>query len=186
MAALSLRLPDVEKHNAAHHDLERIVRQWPLQRLGLVPRRAHPNVPFLIGGKDHGHCLRMDRLDHGIRCGREKSVDLMRHRLRLRAAFAIERRPDASEGEQWSVIAQREPDHVLRLRPRVRLRRVFGEAVGRTRQRFSGLSQLRQCGDDVSRMLVTGGPPVRGGGGMPQRISTISLPASVLRITGAE
>jgi hypothetical protein len=36
-----------------------------------------------------------------------------------------------------------------------------------TRQRFSGLSQPRQCGDDVLRMLVTGGLPVRGGGGMP-------------------
>jgi hypothetical protein len=54
-----------------------------------------------------------------------------------------------------------------------------------TRQRFSGLSQPRQCGDDVLRMLVTGGPPVRGGGGMPQRIRVISVPAPVLRITGA-
>src|SRR5712671_2518911 len=34
-----------------------------------------------------------------------------------------------------------------------------------TKQRFSGLSQPRQCGDDVLRMLVTGGPPARGGGG---------------------
>jgi hypothetical protein len=34
-------------------------------------------------------------------------------------------------------------------------------------------------------MFVTGGPPVRGGGGMPQRIRVISEPASVLRITGA-
>ena len=51
--------------------------------------------------------------------------------------------------------------------------------------RFSGLSQPRQCGDDVLRMLVTGGPPVRGGGGMPDRISVISVPVSVLRITGA-
>src|SRR6478752_5942500 len=39
-----------------------------------------------------------------------------------------------------------------------------------TKHRLSGLSQPRQCGDDVLRMLVTGGPPVRGGGGMPQRI----------------
>jgi hypothetical protein len=54
-----------------------------------------------------------------------------------------------------------------------------------TKQRFSGLSQPRQCGDDVLRMLVTGGPPVRGGGGMPDRISVISVPVSVLRITGA-
>jgi hypothetical protein len=36
----------------------------------------------------------------------------------------------------------------------------------------------------VLLMFVTGGPPVRGGGGMPQRIVTISVPASV-RITGA-
>src|SRR6188472_4754796 len=39
-----------------------------------------------------------------------------------------------------------------------------------TKQRFSGLSQPRQCGDDVLRILATGGPPVRGGGGMPHRI----------------
>src|SRR5260370_5616898 len=43
-----------------------------------------------------------------------------------------------------------------------------------TRQRFSGFSQPRQCGDVVLRMLVTGGPPVRGGGGIPQRIMIIS------------
>jgi hypothetical protein len=35
---------------------------------------------------------------------------------------------------------------------------------------LSNLGQPRQCGDDVLRMLVTGGPPGRGGGGMPQRI----------------
>jgi hypothetical protein len=52
-------------------------------------------------------------------------------------------------------------------------------------ENHTGLSHIRQCGDDVLRMLVTGGPPVRGGGGMPQRIVTISVPASVLRITGA-
>ena len=40
--------------------------------------------------------------------------------------------------------------------------------------------------DDVLRMLVTGGPPVRGGGGMPHRMVTISVPASVLRITGPD
>ena len=34
-------------------------------------------------------------------------------------------------------------------------------------------------------MLVTGGPPVRGGGGMPQRIMLSSRPVSMLRITGA-
>src|SRR5436190_15367854 len=50
-----------------------------------------------------------------------------------------------------------------------------------TRQRFSGFNQPRQWGELV--MLVTGGPPVRGGGGMPQRIMASSQPspASVLR-----
>ena len=37
-----------------------------------------------------------------------------------------------------------------------------------TKQRFSGLSHMRQCGDEVLRILVTGGPPLRGGGGMPR------------------
>jgi hypothetical protein len=35
-----------------------------------------------------------------------------------------------------------------------------------TRHRFSGFDQPRQCGDDVLRMLVTGGPPNLGGGGI--------------------
>jgi hypothetical protein len=54
-----------------------------------------------------------------------------------------------------------------------------------TLQRFSGFSYMRQCGEVVLRMFVTGGPPVRGGGGMPQRIVTISVPDWVLRMTGA-
>ncbi len=40
-------------------------------------------------------------------------------------------------------------------------------------------------GDDVLRMLVTGGPPVRGGGGMPQRIVISSRSVPALRTTGA-
>jgi hypothetical protein len=47
------------------------------------------------------------------------------------------------------------------------------------------LSQPRQCDGDLLRIFVTGGPPVRGGGRMPQRIVTISRPVSVLRMTGA-
>jgi hypothetical protein len=27
-----------------HHDPERIIRQWPLQRLRFIPRRAHPDT----------------------------------------------------------------------------------------------------------------------------------------------
>jgi hypothetical protein len=44
---------------------------------------------------------------------------------------------------------------------------------------------MRQCGEAVLRMFVTGSPGVRGGGGMPQRIIASSRPVSVLRITGA-
>ena len=54
-----------------------------------------------------------------------------------------------------------------------------------TKHRFSGFSQPRQCGDDVLRMFVTGYPPARGGGGMPQRIIVISSSPPELRITGA-
>ena len=32
----------------AHDDPERIVRHWPLQRLGFVPRRAHPQIALLV------------------------------------------------------------------------------------------------------------------------------------------
>jgi hypothetical protein len=34
--------------------------------------------------------------------------------------------------------------------------------------RFSGFIQARQCGDDVLRMFVTGGPPNLGGGGITE------------------
>src|SRR5665213_2275251 len=54
-----------------------------------------------------------------------------------------------------------------------------------TRHRFSGFSHARQCGDEVFRMLVTGYPPARGGGGIPQRIMVSSRSASALRTTGA-
>ena len=46
-------------------------------------------------------------------------------------------------------------------------------------------AMMRPARRRVLRMLVTGGPPVRGGGGMPHRIMLNSRPALVLRITGA-
>jgi len=110
----------------------------------------------------------MDWFYDRVRCCGQEAVDEVRagDRLRLRAAIAVERRPDASERKQRTILIQREPHHVFFLGFRVRLGRVFGEAIGRTKQRFSVFSQPRQCGDDVLRILVTGGPPVRGGGGM--------------------
>jgi hypothetical protein len=44
------------------------------------------------------------------------------------------------------------------------------------RQRFSGFSQPRQCGDEALRMLVTGGPPVRGGGGIGSVVEIVTVP----------
>ena len=54
-----------------------------------------------------------------------------------------------------------------------------------TKQRFSGLSQPRQCGDDVLRIFVTCGHIDFGGGGIPHHIMVSSRPSAVLRITGA-
>jgi len=54
-----------------------------------------------------------------------------------------------------------------------------------TKQRFSGFSRPRQCGEEVLRMLVTGAPPNFGGGGIPQRIMVSSRSAPTLRTTGA-
>jgi hypothetical protein len=65
----------------------------------------------------------------------------------------------------------------------IRLWRVLGETVGRDQAWFSGLSHPRRCGEDVLRMLVTGGPPIFGGGGIPQRIIASSRPCAVLRMT---
>ena len=55
------------------------------------------------------------------------------------------------------------------------------------RQLAIGLRWLEKQGrgEDVLRILVTGGPAVRGGGGIPQRIITISRSPAALRTTGA-
>jgi hypothetical protein len=38
---------------AAHDNPQRVIRQWPLQRLGLVPWCPHPHIPLFVGGQDH-------------------------------------------------------------------------------------------------------------------------------------
>ena len=63
---------------------------------------------------------------------------MMRPRYRLRAAITVECRPDASEGEQRTILVEREPDDILFLGLRVRLRRVLGEAVGRDKAAVLG------------------------------------------------
>src|ERR1700759_4357919 len=54
-----------------------------------------------------------------------------------------------------------------------------------TKQRFPRLRPARQSGDAVCRILVTGKPPTRGDGGIPERMVTSAVPVSLLRITGA-
>jgi hypothetical protein len=73
----------------------------------------------------------MDRLNDRIRCRRQKAIDQVGtgERLRLCAAIALEFGPDAGKGEQRPIIVEREPDDVLLLGLRVRLRRVLREAV---------------------------------------------------------
>ena len=59
---------------AARNNPDRVVGQGPLQRLGLIPRRAHPDVALLIGRQDHRHRLRMDRLDDRVRRRRQEAA----------------------------------------------------------------------------------------------------------------
>jgi hypothetical protein len=156
-----------------HHDPKRIIRQRPLQRLGLIPRRAHPNVVLLISRQDHGHRLRMDRLDHSVGGRGQEAVYLMRprYRLRLGATVPVERCPDTGESEQRPGLIQRKPYHVFLLGLGVRLWCVFGEAIGRDKAAVLRLQPATPVRRGCWRMLVTGGPPVRGGGGMPQRMA---------------
>jgi hypothetical protein len=71
------------------------------------------------------------------RC-RQKSIDLMRPRywLRLGAAIPVERRPNASESRQGSIVVKREPHDILFLGLRVWLRRVAASLFERTSLRL--------------------------------------------------
>src|ERR1035437_7804882 len=61
---------------AGRNDLESTVRQRPLQRLGLVPRCAHPDVVFFSGRQNDRHRLRMHPPDFRVRFGREEGEDV--------------------------------------------------------------------------------------------------------------
>ena len=67
-----------------------------------------------------------------------------RDRLRLGATVAAECGPDAGEREQRAIFIEREP-------------RIPRSCWPGTKQRFSGLSHMHQCGEVVVRILVTGG-----------------------------
>ena len=67
---------------SSHHDLQNIIGQWPLQCLGFIKLRAHPDIVFFRRGKDYWHGLGVYGLDDRIRRGREETIDLMRSRDR--------------------------------------------------------------------------------------------------------
>jgi hypothetical protein len=129
----------------------------------------------------------MHGLNNGVGRSREEAIDEVRagNGFRLGATVAPEFGPDAIERRERSVIVERDQT--------TSFFSVFGFGSGAysakllagTRQRFSGLSQPRQCGDDVLWMLVTGGPPIRGGGGMPQRTFTSAGPSIGIAQHGA-
>jgi hypothetical protein len=67
------------------------------------------------------------------------------------AALALEFGPNAGEREQRSAVIEGEPNHVLFLGLRVRLGAYSAKLFTGTRQRLSGFSQPRECGDEVFR-----------------------------------
>src|SRR3954454_23122536 len=86
----------------SHNDLEHIFGQWPLQCLGFIPGRPHPNLTFLVRRQDHRHGLRMDWLNDAVRRRGEEAIDKVRagYRLRFRAAVAFELGPYPTEREK--------------------------------------------------------------------------------------
>ena len=169
---------------ATRHDPQSVIRQWPLQGLGLVPRRAHPHIAFFVGRQDYRHRLEMDRFDDRIGRGGQKAVNKVRSgdRLRLGPAVTFEFGSESPESEQGPVAVQGEPHDTFLAGRRVGLRRIFGEAVGRYQNSGSPASASRAS---VVMWCYGYWPPVRGGGGMPQRIMTSSRSAPALRATGA-
>jgi hypothetical protein len=58
------------------HDLDHVVRQRPLQRPCLIPRRGQPGLYLVLRGQDDRHRLFVDRLHDAVRIGREEAVQL--------------------------------------------------------------------------------------------------------------
>ena len=63
---------------AACNDTQCVVWQGPLQRLRLVPRRAHPDVALFVRRQNYRHGLRVDGLDDRVRRRRQEAVDVVR------------------------------------------------------------------------------------------------------------
>jgi hypothetical protein len=146
---------------------------------------ARPDVALLIGCKDDRHGLFMDPLDHGVRRRGQNQ--------RLGPGTGLDFVPRSPLNSVQMPAKAASGRSSFRANQTISFFLVAGLGSGAysakllngTRHRFSGLSQPRQCGDEVFRMLVTGGPPLLGGGGIPQRILVSSRSEPALRTTGA-
>jgi hypothetical protein len=109
-------------------------------------------------GEDRRHGLAVDRRHVAIGLGGEEAEKLALALLGvlLRPTYRVPGAPDTGEGEQREIFAEREPGPSA-------CGRVAGsalsvgsaKAVTGTRQRNSGVSQCRQCGELTLRMFVT-------------------------------
>jgi hypothetical protein len=164
-------------------DFERAIRQGALNLQRLVRWRHHPLLDLGTPCQDDRHCFGMDRADVGVGVGGEKAEKLVfaLNRVRLGAALAVPCRPDTGEHRKRPSSSANQVGVFRGLVSAYSQNDVKG-----TTQRFSGLSQGRQCGLFTFRMLVIGAPPNAGGPGMPQRANANSrTPSGALRAIGA-
>jgi hypothetical protein len=151
------------------------------------PRRAHPHVALLAASQDHRHRLS----DGSARPPRSAWSSGSHRRCEAQGSVSIWCRDSPLNSVQIPAKANSGRSSFKANQTTSFLVSGFGSGaysaklLAGTRHRLPGFSQPRQCDDDVLRILVTGGPPLRGGVGIPQRIVVSSRSASTLRTTGA-
>ena len=123
----------------------------------LRPRSSHPDFAFRFGREHDGRGLRMDRLDDGVRFGRQECVNVM---LAMSGALIG---PLAPVQRVWMPASAKTGCSSLETNQRSGFLPVSGSAscsysenaVAGTRQRFWFPSHCCQCGIHVLRTLVT-------------------------------
>ena len=157
---------------AAHHDLQRVISQLPLQRFRLIPRRAHPHV----AAPRRWSRSPASPSDGSARPPRSAWSSGSHRRCEAQGSVSIWCRDSPLNSVQIPAKANSGRSSFKANQTTSFLVSGFGSGaysaklLAGTRHRLPGFSQPRQCDDDVLRILVTGGPPLRGGVGIPQRI----------------
>jgi hypothetical protein len=105
-----------------------------------------------------------------VRRSREEAVDKMWAGDWLGAPITPEFDPDTREGCQRPTMLSANQTTSLFLVSGFGSGVYSAKLLNGTRHQFSGFSRPRQCGEEVFRMLVTGGPPNLGDGGIPALI----------------